>query len=66
MSEAAVAAGPEKRSRFTLPSAYTILLALVVGYYRYSVVTGEMLRGGVSRPGCNTRRLREARVWTAA
>jgi uncharacterized ion transporter superfamily protein YfcC len=30
MSEAAVAAGPEKRSRFTLPSAYTILLALVV------------------------------------
>jgi uncharacterized ion transporter superfamily protein YfcC len=30
MSEGAVATGPEKKSRFTLPSAYTILFALIV------------------------------------
>jgi uncharacterized ion transporter superfamily protein YfcC len=30
MSEAAMAGGPEKKSRFTLPSAYTILFALIV------------------------------------
>jgi uncharacterized ion transporter superfamily protein YfcC len=30
MSEGAVAVGPEKKSRFTLPSAYTILFALIV------------------------------------
>jgi uncharacterized ion transporter superfamily protein YfcC len=30
MSEGAVAAGPEKKGRFTLPSAYTILFALIV------------------------------------
>jgi uncharacterized ion transporter superfamily protein YfcC len=30
MSEGAVATGPEKKGRFTLPSAYTILFALIV------------------------------------
>jgi uncharacterized ion transporter superfamily protein YfcC len=30
LSEAAVAGAPEKKSRFTLPSAYTILFALIV------------------------------------
>jgi uncharacterized ion transporter superfamily protein YfcC len=30
MSEAAVAGAPERKSRFTLPSAYTILFALIV------------------------------------
>ena len=30
MSEGAIAAEPEKKSRFTLPSAYTILFALIV------------------------------------
>jgi uncharacterized ion transporter superfamily protein YfcC len=58
MSEGAVAApgGPEKKSRFTLPSAYTILFALIVlaaiatwvipaGVYNLNATTGEPIPG---------------------
>jgi uncharacterized ion transporter superfamily protein YfcC len=54
MSEGAVA--PEKKSRFTLPSAYTILFALIVlaaiatwaipaGVYNLNATTGEPIPG---------------------
>src|SRR4029450_9072189 len=58
MSEGAVAAAgePEKKSRFTLPSAYTILFALIVlaaiatwvipaGVYNLNATTGEPVPG---------------------
>src|SRR5436190_7518087 len=58
MSEGAVAAAgePEKKSRFTLPSAYTILFALIVlaaiatwvipaGVYNLNATTGEPIPG---------------------
>jgi uncharacterized ion transporter superfamily protein YfcC len=57
MSEGAVAApGPEKKSRFSLPSAYTILFALIVlaaiatwvipaGVYNLNATTGEPIPG---------------------
>jgi uncharacterized ion transporter superfamily protein YfcC len=56
MSEGAVAADPEKKGRFTLPSAYTILFALIVlaaiatwvipaGVYNLNATTGEPIPG---------------------
>jgi uncharacterized ion transporter superfamily protein YfcC len=56
MSEGAVAAASEKKSRFTLPSAYTILFALIVlvaiatwvipaGVYNLNANTGEPIPG---------------------
>jgi uncharacterized ion transporter superfamily protein YfcC len=56
MSEGTVVTGPEKKSRFTLPSAYTILFALIVlaaiatwaipaGVYNMNATTGEPVPG---------------------